>query len=255
MAGSLRSQGSWGPRGRGHPSAHPAREQGSRAAPAPGIRHFCGARASTEMGRTLGLWGAGHHRSFSLSSLAQASENLPGAAPSHYPGDAPWAIGEAQPPQGCSPTRLRWCHLPGCLWGVSPNTVPVTLACDTAQKCLFQCGRGDERQLSRSSQSPWGLGLCLPKQRHPGTGDVQMPAWPLSSPSFFGTSGPGAAALPCVFTPSCLSGLLRASELASLPKKRHRPAQGRADVPLPGTQGPARCHPCTEQGQHTEGPS
>lgn len=46
-----------------------------------------------------------------------------------------------------------------------------------------------------------------------------MPTQPLSSPTFLGTSGPGAAALPCVFTPSSLWGLLGSSELASLLKK------------------------------------
>ena len=125
------------------------------------------------------------------------------------------------------PILPRRCSPPGwdgaTSWGAS-GVFLQPLACDTTQKCLFQRGRGDERQPSRSSQSPQGLGICLPKQRaeqaaDPGTGDVQTPARPLSSPPFFGTSGPGAAALPCVFTLSSLWGLLRASELASLPKK------------------------------------
>jgi len=54
-----------------------------------------------------------------------------------------------------------------------------------------------------------------------------VPAQPLPSTPFFGTSGLGAAALPCLFMPSSLWGLLRASELASLPKK---------DIGLPGDE-------------------
>jgi len=91
LAGSLGSWGSWGLRGKpGHPCGPPAREQGSRAAPALGVSH---------LGPGLGQGWAGHESCGeldtitplvypSLPSLPQASKNPIRAALSQYPGDA-----------------------------------------------------------------------------------------------------------------------------------------------------------------------
>lgn len=127
LAGSLGSWGSQGPRQPGHPYTHPAKEQGSRAAPAPGIRHLCGAGDGTEMGRTPGLWGAGHHHSFSLSPLlprpVKTSQEQP--FPNTW-GMLPAPFVKPSHPRRCSSTGLGWCHLlvclpkhcsgPTCLW-------------------------------------------------------------------------------------------------------------------------------------------
>lgn len=75
----------------------------------------------------------------SLSSLTLVSENLMGAALSQYLGILPGLFVKPSLPKRCSPTGLGWCYLLGCPWGVSLNSVPVPLACDTVQKCLSQC--------------------------------------------------------------------------------------------------------------------
>lgn len=138
--------------------------------------------------------------------------------------------------------------------------LPKQCSCPT---CLRYCSEMplsvcDERHLSRSSQSPWDLDTCLPKQRagqaaEPGT-DVQTPAWPLSSPPFFETSGPGAASLTCVFMPLSTWGILRASVLASLPKKdKGMPEDGQMFL-SPGcrVQPGVTCR--LEQGQYPKDP-
>lgn len=78
-----------------------------------------------------------------------------------------------------------------------------------------------------------------------------MPTQPLSSPTFLGTSGPGAAALPCVFTPSSLWGLLGASELASLLKKDTGLPKDEQMFLSPGHRGQPAV-PCTQSKGNTQ---
>lgn len=159
LAGNLCSWGSQGLRGKPATPVHP--QPGIRAAP--GTRHLRGAGAGTGLGRTPGLWGAGDHhsRSLTLSLLSYPGQwKPPRSSPFPTPGGCSLGyLWSPVSPRRCSSTGLGRCHLLGCLWGVSPNTAAVPRACDTAQKCLFQHGRGDERQLSRP---PSLLGAWVP---------------------------------------------------------------------------------------------
>lgn len=146
----------------------------------------------------------------------------------------------------CSPTRLGSCHLMGYFWEVFPNTVTVPLACDTAQKCLFQCGRGDGRQLGLS-QPAQGLGPCLSKQR-------ANTCWAPSSLLSFWDLGARCCCPALYFHTTISLEPAESLRVGLSPKSRHRAAQGEADVPVPRKKRPARCHPCTEQGQHTKDP-
>lgn len=107
---------------------------------------------------------------------------------------------------------------PPGIWGTSPNTIPVLLAYHIAPNFLFQNGKGDHRQLTRSSPSPPGLVTGQPKQTAEQGQEMAKYCPPLASSHSSGTSEQGATVLPCVFPPSSLWGLLRASELMSLPK-------------------------------------
>lgn len=128
LAGNLCSWGSQGLRGKpGHPYAPPAMAQGSQAAP--------GISVGLGMGRGwAGHQGRGELETItpavypSLPSLTQASENLIGAALSQYPGDAPWAICEAQSPQE---VLSHWAGM------VPPPGVP--LGCLPKHRCSPTC--------------------------------------------------------------------------------------------------------------------
>lgn len=186
---ALSSWGSWGLSGKpGHRCAPHSSELGT--SPAPGIRHLPGAGRDI---RAVGSWRLSLLH-FILSPLSYPCQwKSHGHSPCPAWGVLPGLFVKPTLPRICSPTRLGSRHLMGNFRSVSPNTVTVPLACDTAQKCLFQCGRG-----RGSSPCPPGPGP-LPVQAK-GKG-LPGPFPPLS---FLGTSGPGAAALPCIFTPWCL---------------------------------------------------
>lgn len=135
----------------------------------------------------------------------------------------------------------------GYFWGVSPNNVTVPLACDTAQKCLFQCGRGDRRQLSMSSQLPRGLGPCLSKPR------ANICLGPSLLSLFLGPQG--QVLLPCpVFSHHHLSRVCSEPQGWPVSQKQTQACPRMSRCSYPRKQRPARCDPHTEQGQRTKGP-
>lgn len=185
--------------------------------------------SGTSMGMGTGQGLAGHQGCGELGTITPTvypSPLLPvktlGAALSRYPGDA---LCEAQSPQEMLSHRAGMVAPPGVPlgWSHSPVTLPRNASFN-----MEEVMRGSSPGLP-SLLRAW-VPACPPKQMaeqtgDPETGDVQTPAQALSSHPFFGTTGPGAATLPCVFTPSSLWGLLQASELACLLKK---------DTSLPG---------------------
>lgn len=163
-------------------------------------------------------------------------------------------------PRRYSPIGLGWWHLLGYLWGVSPNTVSIPCACDTAQKCFFQSERGDWEaaiQVLPVSSGP----RYLPAQEKGRAGSqLRVRRCPDACSAPFLPSLFWDLRARCYFPALCFHTIFSLGSAQGLraglsPKKRHRPAWGWADVPLPGMQGPARCHPHTGQGQHTKGPS
>lgn len=122
--------------------ATPVHPQAVSWAASPGIRHLPGARG------TSGLWGAGdcHSTLYPLSYPCQWKSHRHSPGPTW--GVLPGLSVKPSLPRICSPTRLGSCHLMGNFWGVSPNTITAPLDCDAAQKCPFQCRRGDRRQLT-----------------------------------------------------------------------------------------------------------
>lgn len=265
LAGNLCSWGSQGLRGKPATPVHP--QPGIRAAP--GTRHLRGAGAGTGLGRTPGLWGAGDHhsRSLTLSLLSYPGQWKPHRS-SPFPTPGGCSLGylwSPVSPRRCSSTGLGRCHLLGCLWGVSPNTAAVPRACDTAQKCLFQHGR-------EAFSLPWmrgsfpGLRVSLGPGYLPAQAKGRAGSWPRDRRCSNAYPAPFIPYLfrdlraRCCCSALCFHTIISLGSARGLraglsSEKRHRPAQGRADVPLPRTQGPASCHPHTEQGQHTKGPS
>lgn len=155
LAGRLSSWGSWGLSGKQATPVHPQAVSWA-ASPAPGIRHFPGAGGHQGCGELETIT----PRDFILSPLSYPCQ---WKSHRHSPGPT-WGVLPGLSPKDML-SRLESCHLIGNFWAVSPNTVTAPLACGAAQKCLFQCGRGDRGQLSLPSQPAHRLGPCLCKQR------------------------------------------------------------------------------------------
>lgn len=209
----------------------------SRAAsPAPGIRHLPGAGAGLGGSWRLSLL---HFILSSLPSLTYASENLIGTALS-LPGECSLGCLWSPVSQGCATS-----------WGtsgVSPQTLlqshlPVILPRNASFS--VEEGIGGSLPCPPSLLRAW-VPAC------PSKG--QTPTWALSSPLCFWDLR-ARCCCPALYFHTIISIESAQSLRAGLsPKSRHKPARGWADVPIPRKKRPARCHPRTEQGQHTKGP-
>jgi len=224
--------------------------EGSQAAPG-----HTSTSVGTRQHNTVGSWRLSVLQSITLNSLWPKSVRPQKG--SYFQYKYWWrAVCESPSPRKVFSHQTGRMPPPG-IWGTSPNTIPVLLAYHIAPNFLFQNGKGDHRQLTRSSRSPPGLVTGQPKQTAEQGQRWPSTARPLPPHTLLGPQGKVPLSYP-VFFHHHLSGVC--SELQSWCLSQNqteaclRPS--RCSSPWDAGASHEPCVTCVlEHGQHAEGSS